>query len=187
MEVAVRFDALVLCGGAARRLGGADKAAVVIGATSLLDRALDAVGAARSTIVVGPPRPTDRDVRWALEDPPGGGPVAAISAGLDFVTADVVVVLGVDFPFVGPAHVERLLASVERDGAIYVDETGRHQFLVGAYRTTALRTALSGRDVQGMAVKDLVADLDLVKLADPRATRDVDTWEDVRAAEKAME
>lgn len=177
------FDALVLCGGAGRRMGGADKAAVVVGATSLLDRALDAVGAAHSTIVVGPRHETEREVRWTIEDPPGGGPVAAIAAGLDLVTADVVVVLGVDFPFVGPVHVDRLLASLDGDGAIYVDETGRHQFLVGVYRTAALRDALSGRTGHGMAVKDLMAGLDLVELADPRATRDVDTWDDARAAE----
>ncbi len=181
------FDALVLCGGAARRLGGTDKAAVVVGATSLLDRALDAVGAARSTIAVGPRHETHRDVRWTIEDPPGGGPVAAIAAGLDLVTEDVAVVLGVDFPFVTPGHVDRLLTSLERDGSIFVDDTGRHQFLVGAYRTDALRHALRARDPHGMAVKDLMAGLELTELADPRATQDVDTWDDARAAEAAME
>jgi molybdopterin-guanine dinucleotide biosynthesis protein A len=184
VEASVTFDAIVLCGGAARRLGGADKAAVVIGATSLLDRALDAVGAARSTIVVGPRHETAREVRWTIEDPPGGGPVAAIAAGLDLVTEEVVVVLGVDFPLVGPAHVDRLLAAFEGDGAIYVDETGRHQFLVGAYSTAALRRVLRARPTQGMAVKALMADLELVELTDPRATQDVDTWDDARAAEK---
>ena len=181
----ITFDAIVLCGGAARRLDGADKAAVVVGERSLLDRALDAVGAARTTIAVGPQRVTGRDVSWTVEEPPGGGPVAGIAAGLELVTAEVVMVLGVDFPFVGPQHVARLLAAVGRDGAIYVDETGRHQFLVGAYRTDALRAALTERAAQGMAVKDLISDLDLVLLADPRATQDVDTWEDAEAANAA--
>ncbi|WP_438949006.1 NTP transferase domain-containing protein, partial [Streptomyces harbinensis] len=36
------FDAIVLAGGAARRLGGADKAAVTVGGRPLLDRVLDA-------------------------------------------------------------------------------------------------------------------------------------------------
>ena len=193
----MRFDAIVLCGGSSRRLGGADKAAVVVGERTLLDRALDAVAAARTTIAVGPQRPTERDVSWTVEDPPGGGPVAAIAAGLKQVMTDISVVLGVDFPFVGPAHVTRLLASLEgdrigrdgigRDGAIYVDETGRHQFLVGAYRTDALRAALTGRAAQGMAVKDLILDLDLVLLADPRATQDVDTWADVEGANAAVD
>lgn len=153
----------------------------------MLDRALHAVGAARSTIVVGPRHETAREVRWTIEDPPGGGPVAAIAAGLDLVTEDIVVVLGVDFPFVGPAHVGRLLANLEGDGAIYVDETGRHQFLVGAYRTAALRRVLGTSRAQDLAVKDLMADLELIQLADPRATQDVDTWDDARAAGNAME
>jgi molybdopterin-guanine dinucleotide biosynthesis protein A len=192
------FDALVLCGGAGRRLGGADKAAVVVGERSLLDRALDAVGAARTTIAVGPTRATARKVTWTIEDPPGGGPVAAIEAGLGLVTAETVVVLGVDFPFVAPVHVARLLAALDgdgarplgastREGAIYVDATGRHQFLVGAYRSVALRAALVGRAAHGMAVKDLVGGIDLVELDDPRATQDVDTWADAHAAQAAID
>lgn len=181
------FDAIVLCGGAARRLGGADKAAVVVGEQALLDRALDAVAQARTTIAVGPQRASSRDVTWTLEDPPGGGPVAGIAAGLELVTADVVVVLGVDFPFVGPEHVARLLAAIEGDGAIYMDATGRHQFLIGAYRAGSLRTALSGRTAHGAAVTGLVRGLDLVSLADPRVTQDVDTWHDARAAEAALD
>lgn len=198
------FDAIVLCGGSSRRLGGMDKAVLVVGERSLIDRALAAVADASTTIAVGPQREATGEAEgvgpnivWTIEDPPGGGPVAGIAAGLEIVTADVVVVLGVDFPLVGPEHVARLLRSLEgelaekgpaeRDGSIYVDETGRHQFLVGAYRTDVLRAALRGRVTHGMAVKDLISDLDLVLLADPRATQDVDTWEDVGAADTALE
>ncbi|WP_431983865.1 DUF6457 domain-containing protein [Streptomyces qinglanensis] len=81
------YTALVLAGGGARRLGGADKPAVTVGGRPLLDRVLAACGDAAATVVVGPRRPTCRPVLWAREEPPGGGPLAALQAGLDALRA----------------------------------------------------------------------------------------------------
>ncbi|PRH79320.1 molybdenum cofactor guanylyltransferase [Streptomyces solincola] len=111
------FDAVVLAGGAARRLGGADKPAVTVGGRALLDRVLDACRGAGRTVVVGGRRPTGRPVHWAREQPPGGGPVAALAAGLRLVEADTVVVLGGDLPFLGDSTVPALLAALTADGA----------------------------------------------------------------------
>ncbi|MCZ9338082.1 NTP transferase domain-containing protein, partial [Streptomyces sp. TRM76130] len=86
-------------GGAARRLGGADKPGVRVGGRALLDRVLSACAGASATVVVAGPRPTARPVVFAREDPPGGGPVAALAAGLAHTTADHVVVLSADLPF----------------------------------------------------------------------------------------
>ncbi|MEU6927909.1 DUF6457 domain-containing protein [Streptomyces sp. NPDC046374] len=76
------YDAIVLAGGAARRLGGADKPGVRVGGRSLLDRVLTGCRDAGTTVVVADPRTTARPVEWAREDPPGGGPLAALDAGL---------------------------------------------------------------------------------------------------------
>ncbi|MFI1091674.1 molybdenum cofactor guanylyltransferase [Streptomyces sp. NPDC020917] len=76
------YDALVLAGGAARRLGGTDKPALAVGGLMLLDRVLAACADARTTVVVGPRRPTARPVRWTREEPAGGGPLPALAAGL---------------------------------------------------------------------------------------------------------
>ncbi|MEU5399582.1 DUF6457 domain-containing protein [Streptomyces sp. NPDC005963] len=76
------FDAIVLAGGSAQRLGGADKPGLSVGGRTLLDRVLSASRGARRTVVVGGRRGTERPVVWAREDPPGGGPVAALDAGL---------------------------------------------------------------------------------------------------------
>ncbi|MER5478427.1 DUF6457 domain-containing protein [Streptomyces sp. NPDC002734] len=103
------FDAVVLAGGAARRLGGADKPGVRVGGRALLDRVLAACADAGRTVVVADPRSTARPVRWARESPPGGGPVAALAAGLELTTADVVVVLSADLPFLDAATVHRLV------------------------------------------------------------------------------
>ena len=180
------FDAVILCGGGGRRLDGADKAALVVGDRSLLDRAVAAVASAHTTIAVGPRHETERAVVWTIEDPPGGGPVAAIAAGLELVTQAVVVVLGVDFPFVDAGHVLRLIECVNGDGAIVTDNTGRHQFLVGAYRVASLQASLAERDPTDMAVNELVSGLDLAEIDDPRAAQDCDTWADVGAADAAL-
>ena len=54
----MRFAAVVLAGGAARRLGGAPKPARTVAGVPLLTRVLDAVAAADVRVVVGPPWPT---------------------------------------------------------------------------------------------------------------------------------
>ncbi|MEW2222699.1 DUF6457 domain-containing protein [Streptomyces sp. NPDC006990] len=68
-------------------MDGADKPAVTVGGRPLLDRVLAACGDAAATVVVGPRRPTCRPVLWAREEPPGGGPLAALQAGLDALAA----------------------------------------------------------------------------------------------------
>ncbi|MYX28406.1 NTP transferase domain-containing protein [Streptomyces sp. SID8381] len=140
------YDAVVLAGGAARRLGGADKPGVRVGGRALLDRVLGACADARTTVVVADPRPTARPVRWAREEPPGGGPLAALEAGLRHTTAEHVVVLSADLPFLEPATVGDLLAVLragDADGALLIDAEGRDQPLVAAYRTAALHRVLT--------------------------------------------
>jgi molybdopterin-guanine dinucleotide biosynthesis protein A len=178
------FDALVLAGGAARRLGGVDKPALTVGGVPLLDRVLLACSAAAVTVVVGPPRSTGRPVRWTREAQPGSGPVAAVAAGLALVTAPTLVLLAGDLPFLGPHVLQQLLDGMSADGAVLVDDTGREQWLCSAWHTDALRAA------------DLTTDRLSRLLGDLRATRvslplepgqvapwvDCDTHEDLRRA-----
>ncbi|MFE9875580.1 DUF6457 domain-containing protein [Streptomyces sp. NPDC005784] len=111
------YDAVVLAGGAARRLGGADKPGVRVGGRALLDRVLAACAGATRTVVVAEPRSTARPVEWAREDPPGGGPLAALDAGLRSTTAPYVVVLSADLPFLEEGTVRRLLDTLRADGS----------------------------------------------------------------------
>ena len=184
----MNFDAIVLCGGSARRLDGADKGAVVVGGRSLLDRAVGAVAEASSIVAVGTPSQAPADVIWTQERPPGGGPVAGLAAGLALATRPLVVVLGVDFPFVDQDCIERLLTAVgHADGAILADGSGRHQFLVAAYRRAALIERLAGRVPSGMSMRELVDGLSYEVLDDPRAARDCDTWEEVVLVNQLIE
>ena len=93
----LRVDLIVLAGGRGSRLGGALKPAVEVAGRTLLSRVLDARPLAERAVVVGPAeaRPAAIDghgnavsVVWALEDPPFGGPVAGLAAGLAALEAD---------------------------------------------------------------------------------------------------
>ncbi|MFH9858790.1 NTP transferase domain-containing protein [Streptomyces sp. NPDC017202] len=180
----------MLAGGGARRLGGADKPGVRVGGRALLDRVLGACADAETTVVVADPRPTVRPVRWAREDPPGVGPVAALGAGLRQVTAGSVVVLSADLPFLAADTVRRLLAALNAEGAegaLLTDADGRDQPLVAAYRTSALRRELSALGEEhggltGLPLRRLTAGLDLTRVPDPVASFDCDTWDDIAAA-----
>ncbi|MBV8980858.1 MAG: molybdenum cofactor guanylyltransferase [Acidimicrobiia bacterium] len=137
--------AIVLAGGAARRLGGVDKALVDVGGTTMLDRVLAAAGPnVDELVVVGPERPTlAAGVRFTVEDLPGGGPVPAVAAGLAVVPeADAVVVLAVDLPLLGPEHVAALVAELtEADAVAAADHRGLPNPLLAAYRGDPLRAA----------------------------------------------
>jgi molybdopterin-guanine dinucleotide biosynthesis protein A len=176
----VDFDALVLAGGGSTRFGGVDKAMLVLDGATLLDRVLTATDAAVSTVVVGPVRTTYREVGWTVEDPPAGGPVAGIAAGLAHGTAAVVVVLSCDLPWLTNADVARLVDGLgDHDGHGLRDTDGRGQQLATAYRRTALAEAVRRiGDPRDKSVRRLVVDLDLVWSDPTRAGDDVDTWAD---------
>jgi molybdopterin-guanine dinucleotide biosynthesis protein A len=193
------FDAVVLAGGAGRRLGGTDKPGVRVGGRALLDRVLAACSDAARTVVVADPRPTVRPVRWAREDPPGSGPLAALAAGLEQTTADVLVVLSADLPFLTPSTVRTLvdtLADAEGphaaahaawDAALVVDDEGRRQPLVAAYRAEPLRRTLATvaethGGLSGLPLRRLTEALRVTLISDPAASYDCDTWDDIDAA-----
>lgn len=181
---------------------------VEVGGKSLLDRVIEAcVTAVRETgevVVVGPSRATERTVRWVREDPPGGGPVAAIAAGLaalsdsrrrDSTVADRadpwLGVFAADLPFLATETVHSLWTAATEaepggDGAVAVDAEGREQWLAGVYRRDALRSKIAeqgGEGVRGLPVRRLVRDLRLLRIPQPgQAVLDCDTWEDVDAA-----
>ncbi|GFH36492.1 NTP transferase domain-containing protein [Streptomyces pacificus] len=185
------YDAIVLAGGGARRLGGADKPGVTVGGRTLLDRVLSASRGAHRTVVVGGCRPTARPVTWTRETPEGGGPLAALDAGLRRCGASTVVVLSADLPFLDRVAVRRLLAALDsggREGVLLVDADGRDQPLVAAYRAEALRRelALAAAEhggLSGLPLRLLTGELDLGRVAaEPLAVYDCDTWEDVVTA-----
>ncbi|AEG44953.1 molybdenum cofactor guanylyltransferase [Isoptericola variabilis] len=192
------FDAVILAGGRATRLGGVAKSGIVVGGVTLLEHALAATREARRTVVVGPDDGTrlpDGTLR-TREDPPFGGPVAGIDAGLRALeraaAAELVLVLAVDVPrsaLAVPRLRAALAAHPDADGAHLVTPEGP-QWLVGLYRRAALRGTLDAvRDpsgsVHGLPVRRLVTLLRRVGVSDEAGlSDDVDTWDDVTRLEK---
>ena len=195
-----RLGAILLAGGRATRLDGADKPLLDVGGRSLLARAADAavtVGAVALTIV-GPETAlsgVEIPTRWVREEPPFGGPAAAIVAALAATSAadapEWTLVLAGDLPHAEEAA--RLLVAdldlfpADTDGVCLADASGRPQWLTGVYRTRALREAASALHERGRdaAVRALLDDLAVAVLRAPaHVTDDVDTWEDLQRARR---
>lgn len=179
------FDAIILAGGSARRLDGTDKPAIEIDGTTLLDRTVAAAKGAERIVVVGPRRPTASEVLWAREDPPGGGPVAAIAAALDQAEAAYCLVLAADLPWIGPAVPLLLSAATNTDAAV-LTTAGRRNHLAAAWSADALREAVGRLDeVSGAAARELYVGVRVVEVSDEADWGiDVDTWDDVKAAQE---
>ncbi|MGY1807201.1 molybdenum cofactor guanylyltransferase [Blastococcus sp. SYSU D00669] len=141
------YAAVVLAGGRAARLGGQAKPQLEVGGRSILAAVLAAVADADPRVVVGPPQPVPAGVVVVREEPPRGGPVAALRAGLAAVPTDVVAVLAGDLPFLTAGLVRSLRERLTGDGVLVVDDTGRDQLLLGVWRTAVLRAAVA--DVAG--------------------------------------
>ncbi|MEO6821477.1 MAG: NTP transferase domain-containing protein [Candidatus Nanopelagicales bacterium] len=177
------YDAIVLAGGRSSR-AGSDKLGWTRDERTLLQHALDAVATAAHVVVVGPV-PAGAyapHLTWRREDPPFGGPVAAITTGLDGVTEELTVVLAGDQPAATPAIpqlLECLRAGV--DGAVLVDGDGVRQPLLAAYRTSWLRGQVRAA-AYGASVRSLLIGASIAEVPDVwGASRDVDTVQHGRA------
>ena len=180
-----RFDAIVLAGGEGERLGGVDKAMLRRGSTTLLDIVVVAAAAADRIICVGPERPTATSVIWCREEPVGGGPVAAIQAGIVQATAGTLCVLACDLPLIDAPTVRRLVTGIKgKDGCVGLDPSGRVQYLAAAYDSACLQRALLGAVVGGMSMRELTSGLTLATVRTDTVV-DVDTADDVAALDLA--
>ncbi|WDZ85958.1 molybdenum cofactor guanylyltransferase [Micromonospora cathayae] len=197
------FAAVVLTGGAARRLGGVDKPGVAVGGRPMRDRVLAAVADAAPRIVVGPDTtPVPAGALVVREEPAGGGPVAATAAGLTLLPPEstTVALLAGDLPLLTSTAVgelrRALAADATADGVCYVDTDGRRQQLCGVWRVPSLRAAVDrladerGGSLAGASIRALLAGLMVSELwwsgtgAPPWF--DCDTDDDVRRAEEWM-
>ena len=181
---------LLLTGGASRRLG-VDKAELRRGGERLADRGARLLAAVCDpALEVGPgvsPLPAVR------EDPPGGGPLAAVAAGRAALRArraeQPVLVLAVDLPFVdGPLL--NWLADHPAPGAVVPRVDGIAQPLCARYRAADLDVA-SRLCVDGhAALRDLLAAIPVTYVDEtawsavtgPDAFADVDTPDAVTRA-----
>ena len=161
MSTLTHVEAVIVAGGRATRMGGVDKPTLTVGGRRMLDIAIAAVDGCARITVVGPHRDDlDPHILQIQEAPAGAGPVAALAAA-DPV-ADLVVTLAADLPFITPRTVTALLEALNEDAkaeaAFAVDDAGRVQFLLAAWRAPALaeRLASLGDDVTNRPMKTLL-------------------------------
>ena len=187
--------AIVVGGGGGERLGGVSKPDLTLGGVRLIDRvcgALLEVCGAGCVAVVPPAVRVPDGVLRTLEDPPGGGPLAGIDAGLAALgaPADVwVVVVSVDCPGIADVLAalldeplgDRCEGRILRGGVPEPFD----QYLMGVYRVGALRRVIDEAvarrgNVRGMGVRRVLRALALERVdVSADVCRDVDTPEDV--------
>jgi molybdopterin-guanine dinucleotide biosynthesis protein A len=162
------FLGVLVAGGAGARLGlGRPKAEVALAGTTLLERGLRTLAVCCDEVVVA--TPAARPLTWppgigttrsgaeprAVQDaagPPGGhpaghdrpaGPLAGMVAGLAACPFERAIVLGVDFPFIGPDWIATLLDRLGGHDAVVPAPGGIAQPLAAVYapRAAALLAA----------------------------------------------
>lgn len=155
-----RCAALLLTGGASRRFGS-PKALVAIEGTSLADRLAAALTAVASPVLeVGPGY---SHLESICEQPPGSGPLAALSAGLDALAARGAsgrhaLVVAVDLPSVDVAVLE-YLRDHDTAQAVVPRVAGVAQPLCARYPP---KTAEVARDLLSRGARSMHALLDAI-------------------------
>lgn len=188
--------AVLLVGGEGRRMGGIAKPLLTLEGRSLWARTVDAlVDAGVGPIVaVGPVLGESADVVWTREEPPLGGPVAGIAAGLAQITADVVLILAGDLAR-PDAVVQGLLAHradkatpASVDGVVFSAD-GQPQWLAGRYRTESVRRALDTMETdRNASVHALLGGLAVEWVVDQEGiTADIDSPADLARARQEIE
>ena len=107
----MEISAAILAGGRATRLGGADKASLVVGGLRIVERQLAAIGAVTDDVRIvanDAARYAALGVRVVPDLIAGVGPLGGLYTALVDARHDRVLVLACDLPFVPAALLERL-------------------------------------------------------------------------------
>ncbi len=118
-----RVSAAILAGGRARRLGGVDKAALLLGRSRIIDRQLAILTSLAEDVLIV----ANEATRYAgFQLPvipdlvPGAGALGGIYTALEAARHELVVIVACDLPFVTQALLDRLIveASDEVDAVV---------------------------------------------------------------------
>ena len=161
------WTAAILGGGQARRLGGRDKGALLVGGRTILERqlaVLHELGAPVIAVGGDPGRPALRGVTVVPDRLPGHGALGGLYTALVASPTDHVVVLAYDMPFVTAAFLGYLAALPDAADAI-VPRTadGRHPLCARYHRraATLIRSRLEAGQLRiehalsGLTVREL--------------------------------
>ena len=130
MGSGVIFTGAILVGGHARRLGGIDKSALVVGSRSILDRQLSLLRelTPHVLIVAGQaPKTVAADTMVVTDRIAGAGSLGGLYTALVDAPTEQVLVIACDMPFLTAPFLARLAECGKGvDAALPRDERGRH-------------------------------------------------------------
>ncbi|SLN65724.1 Molybdenum cofactor guanylyltransferase [Falsiruegeria litorea R37] len=113
---------VILAGGQARRMGGGDKGALILGGRSLLDRVIDRLGPQVDRLVLNANGDPQRFAEYGLPVVPDSladypGPLAGVLAGMEYAADQGfshIVTAAADTPFFPQDLTERLARAADR-------------------------------------------------------------------------
>lgn len=152
--------AIILAGGDSRRMGR-DKASLMLGGHSLLQRVIATMQQVFASVVVSvrEPRP-DVDLPQICDESPHAGPLAGVAAGLSHIKTQWAFVVACDMPFMTPELIEWLAAHRGEHQAVVPVVKGYPQPLAAFYAVScldALRENLNSEEKHSMrAVLEMI-------------------------------
>ncbi|MFN7595597.1 MAG: molybdenum cofactor guanylyltransferase MobA [Cereibacter sp.] len=192
----MRIFGVILAGGTGRRMGGTDKAALLLGAQPLLARVIARIGPQVDRLAVSANGDPARLAPYRLPVLPDAlpqGPLSGVLAALDWAApqgATAVVSVAVDTPFFPGDLVPQLLLAAEHSpsGAAVVDSGGRVHPAFALWPVALrcdLRAALARGEAKVMAFAQR-HQAALARFSDDRAFFNINTPEDLAAAEALL-
>ena len=190
--------AVVMAGGQSRRMGS-DKATLLLGELTLLQRVVAIVAPLFGELVVSV-REQRTDIDWPqiCDQHPNAGPLAGLCAALEHARTPWIFALATDMPFVRSALIELLATRRAGFDAVVPVVAGHPQPLAAFYSTNCLAPIRARLEEEG-GKRSLRAVLDRLNVcyvgeseliaADPglRSFFDLDTPDDLAAARRSEE
>ncbi|NOZ82219.1 MAG: molybdenum cofactor guanylyltransferase [Euryarchaeota archaeon] len=171
----MRCTAVVLAGGASRRMGS-DKKLLRLNGRSFLEHVVEAARAAGEEVMVAVATAAQAeevmrlcDARVVLDSHPGAGPAMALLSASAQASHECILSMPVDCPLLKPELYRLLAAELEHSSACIPEALGRLQPLHGAYRRSALAGLERVRSMYQLAelLKARVLPESRVRSADP--------------------
>jgi molybdopterin-guanine dinucleotide biosynthesis protein A len=127
---------IILAGGRNSRMGGADKAFLIVDGRTVFERTFDTLTACFSQVVVvsnDPQKYECFDVDVVQDEFPRQGPLAGIHAGLGRIDAPYAFVVACDMPFLHPGPIRFLVEQLSSQDAVIAEWDGDIEPLHGIY------------------------------------------------------
>ena len=146
------ISAVLLAGGGSSRMGQ-DKATMSLRGEPLWKHQLDLLRRIRpNELLVSArtdPRWRPRDTTFVSDQRPACGPLGGIAAALIYISADHLLVLAIDVPFMSDSYLRNLCRAIKVGQGVVPTINGRAEPLVAIYpreATDEFKRALSGSD-----------------------------------------